>query len=209
MRRLILESLEPNNTDKYPIKTKQYDGITYQFGLRGNMLVYKSDIKDASKEWMEFRNNDLKYTIKKELYGLEPEDSIFDQPNTNTKTKGKCSPLTTSPEGLTLNITNPGDKNYIYGKVGQEWFAQNIKNKRIFNLTKCNYTTSIAKLEKLKPGSTKVSVEDLKNQSMEIQKSVGLPQTGSFDIESLEKLITFLSDEGQLKQPALQQTTGQ
>jgi hypothetical protein len=30
---------------------------------------------------------------------------------------------------------------------------------------------------------------------VEIQKSAGLPQTGSFDIESLEKLITFLSDE--------------
>jgi hypothetical protein len=103
--------------------------------------------------------------------------------------------LTTPPAGLTLNITNPGDKNYIYGKVGEEWFAQNVKNKKIFNLTKCNYTTSIAKLEKLKPGSTNASVEQLQSQSKEIQKSAGLPETGSFDIQTLEKLIKLLSDE--------------
>jgi hypothetical protein len=196
MRRLILEDNTPTNTDKYPIKTKVSNGETYEFGLSDNLLVYR---KKGSTEWLKYENDtDKIIKLKKELYNLDRGQSMYDTPeNTDdkTKTKGKCPPLTTPPAGLTLNITNPGDKNYIYGKVGDEWFAQNVKNKKIFNLTKCNYTTSIAKLEKLKPGSTNASVEQLQSQSKEIQKSAGLPETGSFDIQTLEKLIKLLSDE--------------
>ena len=194
MRRLILEDNTPTNTDKFPIKTKVSNGETYEFGLSDNLLVYR---KKGSTEWLKYENDtDKIIKLKKELYNLDRGQSMYDTPeNTDakTKTKGKCPPLTTPPAGLTLNITNPGDKNYIYGKVGDEWFAQNVKNKKIFNLTKC--TTSIAKLEKLKPGSTNASVEQLQSQSKEIQKSAGLPETGSFDIQTLEKLIKLLSDE--------------
>lgn len=214
MRRLILEqtSLEPKNTDKFPIKP--YGNGKYEFGLRDNLLVYRSKDKDGKfGEWLNYslvQGDTTMEELKSELYGIkgqESTDAAYERQRTekNSKTKGKCSPLTTPPAGLTLNITNPGDKNYIYGKVGEEWFAQNVKNKKIFNLTKCNYTKSIAKLEKLKPGSTNASVEQLQSQSKEIQKSAGLPETGSFDIQTLEKLIKLLSDEEQPKVQSVNQ----
>jgi hypothetical protein len=210
MRRLILEDNTPTNTDKFPIKTKVYNGGTYELGLSDNVLVYR---KQGTNEWLKYEaDTDKIIKLKKDLYNLDRGQSVYDTPENKvythdgkTKTKGKCLPLTTPPAGLTLNITNPGDKNYIYGKVGEEWFAQNVKNKKIFNLTKCNYTTSIAKLEKLKPGSTNASVEQLQSQSKEIQKSAGLPETGSFDIQTLEKLIKLLSDEEQPKVQSVNQ----
>lgn len=200
MKKLILEDNTPTNTDKYPIKIKVIAGKTYEFGLSGSLMVYR---EKGATNWQKDGIDDELYTqIRQELYNLGKNQGIYDTPENTynssdkkVKTKGKCLPLKTPPAGLTLNITNPGDKNYVYGKVGEEWFAQNIKNKKIFNLTKCNYTSSIAKLEKLKPSSANDSVEQLQSQSNEIQKSVGLPETGSFDIKSLEKLITFLSDE--------------
>lgn len=185
------DSYVPNGTGQYSIKTKTTtNGKTYEFGLKDNLLVYR---EKGSTEWLKYNNDaDKIVKLKKELFGLERGESST---NTNTQTKGKCLAITTPPAGLALNIKNPGDKNYIYGKVGDEWFAQNVKNKKIFNLTKCNYTTSIAKLEKLKQGSTNTSVEQLQSQSKEIQKSAGLPETGSFDIQALERLIKLLSDD--------------
>lgn len=209
MRRLILEDNTPTNTDKFPIKTKVYNGGTYELGLSDNVLVYR---KQGTTEWLKYEaDTDKIIKLKKDLYNLDRGQSVYDTPENKvythdgkTKTKGKCLPLTTPPAGLTLNITNPGDKNYIYGKVGEEWFAQNVKNKKIFNLTKCNYTSSIAKLEKLKPGSANASVEQLQNQSKEIQQSAGLPETGSFDIQALERLIKLLSDDEQPKVQSVQ-----
>jgi hypothetical protein len=209
MRRLILEqttSLEPKDTDKFPIKPG--NGGKSEFGLRYNKLVYRTKGKDGKfGEWLDYGLSPGDKTVaqyKSELYGIndqESADAAYERQRaeknskTNVKTNEKCLPLKTPPAGLTLNIKNPGDKNYIYGKVGEEWFAQNVKNKKIFNLTKCNYTTSIAKLEKLKPSSANTSVEQLQSQSKEIQKSAGLPETGSFDIQALERLIKLLSDD--------------
>lgn len=217
MRRLILEqtSLEPKDIEKFPITP--YGNGKYEFGLRDNLLVYRSKDKDGKfGEWLNYslvQGDKTMEELKSELYGIkaqESADAAYERQRTeknsktNVKTKGKCLPLKTPPAGLTLNIKNPGDKNYIYGKVGEEWFAQNVKNKKIFNLTKCNYTTSIAKLEKLKPGSANASVEQLQNQSKEIQQSAGLPETGSFDIQALERLIKLLSDDEQPKVQSVQ-----
>lgn len=209
IKRLILEdaSLEPTNTNDFPIKKLVgTDKSEIEIGMSDNLIVYRRKGADGkfSGEWFRLDDVGKEIEMKKKHYGINRGESWQNalerkrtekNNGTNVKTKGKCSPLTTPPAGLTLNITNPGDKNYIYGKVGDEWFAQNVKNKKIFNLTKCNYTTSITKLEKLKPGSANTSVEQLQSQSKEIQKSAGLPETGSFDIQALEKLIKLLSDE--------------
>lgn len=215
MKRLILEAdLTPTNTEKFPIKQVKGEYVdpetkkqeTLEIGLRGNLLVYRTMGEDGkfSGEWLKATDQ---VGMKARHYNIKSGQGIYDTPEnsgTNVNTKGKCSPLKTPPAGLTLNIKNPGDKNYIYGKVGEEWFTQNVKNKKIFNLTKCNYTEAIAKLEKLKPGSANASVEQLQNQSKEIQQSAGLPKTGSFDIQALEKLIKLLSDEEQPKVKSVQ-----
>jgi hypothetical protein len=205
MKKIILEAIDPNNTDKFPIKTLVSGGKTLEFGLKDNLLVYRN--KTDNGEWLQYPNDPDKIAkLKKDLYNINKGQGIYDTPE-NSGTKQKCVALTTPPAGLTLNITNPGDKNYIYGKVGEEWFAQNVKNKKIFNLTKCNYTKSISTLEKLKPGSTNNSVEQLQSQSKEIQKSAGLSETGSFDIQTLDKLITLLSDEERPKVQSVSQLT--
>jgi len=215
MRRLILEdaSSEPTNIDKFPIKKLTGSGgFLYEIGMNDNLLVYRKKTDGKWGEWirMGLTNTSGEIDMKKKHYDINRGESWEDAvkrhiTEKNNGTKQKCVALTTPPAGLTLNITNPGDKNYVYGKVGEEWFAQNIKNKKIFNLTKCNYTKSIATLEKLKPGSANASVEQLQSQSKEIQKSAGLPETGSFDIKSLEKLITFLSDEERPKVQSVNQ----
>lgn len=212
MKRLILEAdLTPKNTDKFPIKP--YGNGKYEFGLSDNLLVYRRKDEDGKfGEWLNYslvQGDKTMAELKSELYGIkdkESADAAYERQRNqkNSGNKQKCVALKTPPAGLTLNIKNPGDKNYIYGKVGEEWFAQNVTNKKIFNLTKCNYTKSIAKLEKLKPGGVNTSVEQLQNQSKEIQKSAGLPETGSFDIQSLEKLIKLLSDEEQPKVQSVQ-----
>lgn len=222
MKRLILEEerdFTPKNTDKFRIKQKiaidpkTKEETTYEFGLRDNLLVYRRKGDDGKfGKWLNYslvQGDKTMSERKSELYGIndkESADAAYERQRNqkNSGNKQKCLALKTPPAGLTLNIKNPGDKNYIYGKVGEEWFAQNVKNKKIFNLTKCNYTKSIAKLEKLKPGSANTSVEQLQNQSKEIQKSAGLPETGSFDIQALEKLIKLLSDEEQPKVQSVQ-----
>jgi hypothetical protein len=214
MKRLILEdaSLEPTNTNDFPIKKLVgTDKSEIEIGMSDNLIVYRRKGADGkfSGEWFRLTDVGKEIEMKKKHYDINRGESWQDalkrkRTEKNSGTNQKCVALKTPPAGLTLNITNPGDKNYIYGKVGEEWFAQNIKNKKIFNLTKCNYTTSIAKLEKLKPGGTNASVEQLQSQSKEIQKSAGLPETGSFDIQALERLIKLLSDEEQPKVQSVQ-----
>jgi hypothetical protein len=51
-------------------------------------------------------------------------------------------------------LTYPGDRNYRYLKIGNDWFAKNINNKKVFNITKCGYTSSVEKLNKEFPTET-------------------------------------------------------
>jgi hypothetical protein len=48
----------------------------------------------------------------------------------------------------------PNDRNYRYKKIGGDWFAKNINNKKVFNITKCRYTTSVEKLNKEFPSGS-------------------------------------------------------
>jgi hypothetical protein len=45
-----------------------------------------------------------------------------------------------------FKLEYPNDRNYRYLKIGEEWYAKNIKNNKVFNLTKCGYTETINKL---------------------------------------------------------------
>jgi len=64
----------------------------------------------------------------------------------------RCSPETNSEIiNRDFNLEYPNDINYRYLKIGEEWFAKNIKNNKVFNLTKCGYNSSIDLLNKQFP----------------------------------------------------------
>ena len=68
-------------------------------------------------------------------------------PETDTETIKKF-------EDETKLLTYPGDKNYRYLKIGSDWFAKNINNKKVFNISKCGYTTSVDRLNQKFPDTS-------------------------------------------------------
>jgi hypothetical protein len=57
-------------------------------------------------------------------------------------------------EDETKLLTYPGDKNYRYLKIASDWFAKNINNKKVFNISKCGYTTSVDRLNQKFPDTS-------------------------------------------------------
>lgn len=93
---------------------------------------------------------------------IQPDGNIPDetQPTPTTPSGQKCPPITDS--AITKQFENensllkyPYDRNYRYKKIGGDWFAKNINNKKVFNITKCGYTTSVEKLNKEFPTGSK------------------------------------------------------
>jgi hypothetical protein len=81
-------------------------------------------------------------------------------PTTPTTSPGqKCTAITDSTitkqfENENSLLKYPYDRNYRYKKIGGDWFAKNINNKKVFNITKCGYTTSVEKLNKEFPSGS-------------------------------------------------------
>jgi hypothetical protein len=98
--------------------------------------------------------------------GFFEKNKLNELPSEATKTSGgsssgpkNCPPETDSEtikkfEDETKLLTYPGDKNYRYLKIENDWFAKNINNKKVFNITKCGYTSSVEKLNKEFPTET-------------------------------------------------------
>jgi hypothetical protein len=71
----------------------------------------------------------------------------------------KCPPITDIEitkqfEDDNALLKYPNDKNYRYKKIDKDWFAKNINNKKVFNISKCGYTESVDKLNKEFPSET-------------------------------------------------------
>ena len=76
-----------------------------------------------------------------------------------SNSKPKCLPITDIEITKQFEDDNsllkyPNDKNYKYKKIGEDWFAKSINNKKVFNITKCGYTSSVEKLNKEFPNET-------------------------------------------------------
>jgi hypothetical protein len=79
--------------------------------------------------------------------------------------KPKCSPITDAKIIDQFKYDNrllryPNDKNYRYLKIGEDWFAKNINNKKVFNISKCGYTSSVEKLNSKFPSETGTTTAD-------------------------------------------------
>jgi hypothetical protein len=86
---------------------------------------------------------------------IQPDGKLPDemQSTPTTPSGQKCPPITDSTitkqfEDESSLLKYPYDRNYRYKKIGGDWFAKNIINKKVFNITKCGYTTSVEKLNK-------------------------------------------------------------
>jgi hypothetical protein len=90
------------------------------------------------------------------------ENKIYEFPSEKMGSSSQgpnCPPETDTDtikkfEDETKLLTYPGDKNYRYLKIGNDWFAKNINNKKVFNISKCGYTTSVDRLNQKFPDTS-------------------------------------------------------
>ena len=70
------------------------------------------------------------------------------------------TPLNTQDyEGINFKYKYPGDKNYRYGVKGTDWYAKNINNDRVFNISKDGFTSSVDNLNRQFPNAFKEVVQ--------------------------------------------------
>jgi hypothetical protein len=183
----------------------QYKTIT---GKDFGVGLYKA-INPAmdKKEW-----GDLKTHLSK--IGIEL--------NSTTTNKGKSSIATFG--GLDTSSTTPvvdaGDRqkniNNIYCGVRGGNITGGIFKGKPWGSYKTKYNITDKEEQIAKQSCSKVSSEGgnrekikLQNQNItnEIQRTIGVPETGSLDVQSIEKLIAMLSDVGRPKVQPLNQLT--
>ena len=62
-------------------------------------------------------------------------------------------------EGIDFKYKYPGDKNYRYGVKGTDWYAKNINNQKVFNISKDGFTSSVENLNRQFPNAFKEVVQ--------------------------------------------------
>lgn len=66
----------------------------------------------------------------------------------------KYKPIYSAGGGIDFIYTYPGDKQYIYGVKGGEWYTKNKSNNKIFNITRnAKFLKTIIKLDEMYPGA--------------------------------------------------------
>lgn len=62
-------------------------------------------------------------------------------------------------EGIDFKYKYPGDRNYRYGVKGTDWYAKNINNQKVFNISKDGFTSSVENLNRQFPNAFKEVVQ--------------------------------------------------
>lgn len=113
-------SIRKSNEDNSLLNT---NGV-WECQSDGNVLIKTEDGKQYStknKKWVE---------------------QLTTSSQTTQRRRG--TPLTDNEyEGVEFKFKNPGDKNYIYGFKEGDWYAKNINNKKVFNITQDGYQKSV------------------------------------------------------------------
>lgn len=127
-----------------------YDG-NWNFTPDDTKTTYE---KYGDKAWLD-SNQEKELGIKRNLDTNKYEK--IDQTNTATPTQRKRGTQLSSQdyEGIDFKYKYPGDKNYRYGVKGTDWYAKNITNQKIFNITKDGFTSSVDKLNVQFPNAFK------------------------------------------------------
>jgi hypothetical protein len=114
----------------------------------------KAWLDDDEKKQLGVKyNNDTKKYEKIDQSNTQPENTTTPD-NTGTPTptptpRKRGTPLNTQDyEGINFKYKYPGDKNYRYGVKGTDWYAKNINNDRVFNISKDGFTSSVDNLNR-------------------------------------------------------------
>jgi hypothetical protein len=133
------------------------DQINYFFE-NGNFQITDKNIKLVHKGTWECQGDDYiiktddgdTYDSKTGKWSGVPQSQNTGDSGTSgtsgsgTTTKKRGTPLNAQDyEGINFNYRYPGDKNYRYGVKANEWYAKNITNNRVFNISKDGFTSSV------------------------------------------------------------------
>ena len=121
---------------------------------------YKKNIKSATW-WTSLESiwTTVKNKVKETLDNLSTTSNSTGNSSNNTSNaskKPKGNPL--KPEdysGIEFIYKYPNDKNYIYGVKGGDWYAKNVNNQKVFNISKDGFQSSVDKLNKQFPDASK------------------------------------------------------
>ena len=105
---------------------------------------------------------DQKETEGEVSAGFFEENKIYEFPSEKigSSSEGPNCPPETDTETIkkfedeTKLLTYPNDRKYRYLKIGNDWFAKNINNKKVFNISKCGYTISVDRLNQKFPDTS-------------------------------------------------------
>jgi len=153
------ETIYPNNRS-----LKQNEGGTkfYMGKYDGNWEYYTMD--DAKTTYDKYGDKAWLSDEEEKELGIKRNPNTgkyekIDQTNTATPTptpKKRGTQLSSQDyEGIDFKYKYPGDKNYRYGVKGTDWYAKNITNQKIFNITKDGFTSSVDKLNVQFPNAFK------------------------------------------------------
>lgn len=80
-------------------------------------------------------------------YNKEPDTTQSATTQSNTTQKSTAITDKSVIDGLTFDYTYPKDKNYIYAKKDNVWYAKNKSNGKVFNISQ-NYPSTAQNLDK-------------------------------------------------------------
>jgi hypothetical protein len=76
--------------------------------------------------------------------------------NSQTTVKKKGTPLSSNEyTGIEFKFKYPNDKNYIYGIKNGDWYAKNVNNQKVFNISKDGFKSSVDNLNRQFPEALK------------------------------------------------------
>jgi hypothetical protein len=122
---------------------------------------YKEDIKTATW-WVNLKSTweTVKKKVKETLDNLPTTSNSTEKSGAGGESTRKKLGKIIKPDNpevmdITFTYKYPGDKNWIYGVKGGDWFAKNVKNQNVFNISKDGFQTSVDRLNATFPDAFK------------------------------------------------------
>ena len=128
----------------------------------GPLNVPSEPAEDPSTSTSTGTSTDTKETEGEVSADFFEENKIYEFPSEKIGSSSdgpNCPPETDTEtikkfEDETKLLTYPNDRKYRYLKIGNDWFAKNINNKKVFNISKCGYTISVDRLNQKFPDTS-------------------------------------------------------
>lgn len=148
----------------------QSGGQKFYFVEGGKFIYFESNDDRFDGTWECQGNNVLIKTKDGDEYSIPTYGGWKNNQQSNTNNTPTPTPTPTPRkrgtqlssqdfEGIDFKYKYPGDKNYRYGVKGTDWYAKNINNQKVFNITKDGFTSSVDKLNTQFPNAFKEVVQ--------------------------------------------------